>query len=366
MRGEGAPLDKREKRKQRRDAQKTKKTNRSEGDDSAAVSSAGGPEGDEMLRMTEADAPAVVLQPTSPQKPSDLTPSAFDDGMLVLRASVRGRSHIENDTPCQDASASHLLANSSWHLLAVSDGAGSAKYSEEGSDYAVEGLLLESLGRRVADSTEFRRDELPSPAVWGTWVLATLVEIRTGLEVHAQQRGYALRDLGCTLLVALCNGQGIRFFHVGDGRAAYQNQAGQWHSLMTPHKGAEANQTVFLTSVAWTTDQFFQLDTQQIPGVAYVDAPYRAVALLTDGVETHAYECSVLDAATGQWTDPNRPFPGFFNPLVDTVRQAVSARTPKAELDAQWEQLLTGGTPGLKAEPDDKTLLLAVRDALTA
>lgn len=51
---------------------------------------------------------------------------------IVLGASLRGRSHQDSATDCQDF---HLYANiaKGWNVFVVSDGAGSAKYAGRGS-----------------------------------------------------------------------------------------------------------------------------------------------------------------------------------------------------------------------------------------
>ena len=56
----------------------------------------------------------------------------FTNEKKVIGISYRGNSHIKSDTPCQDC---HIFSkiNDKWSIAIVSDGAGSAKNSDQGS-----------------------------------------------------------------------------------------------------------------------------------------------------------------------------------------------------------------------------------------
>ena len=81
---------------------------------------------------------------------------------------------------------------------------------------------------------------------------------------------------------------------------------------------------------------------------------------MSDGCEAHSFECSVFDKETSEWHDPNLPFPKFFNPLVQSLKQMKVTGTTEDEVQKKWANFLTSGTQSLINEPDDKTLILGV------
>ena len=58
----------------------------------------------------------------------------------VFRQSVRGASHVERGTPCEDASAAFTADNGAYHIIAVADGHGDMRCfrSQKGAEMAVE------------------------------------------------------------------------------------------------------------------------------------------------------------------------------------------------------------------------------------
>jgi hypothetical protein len=63
------------------------------------------------------------------------------DGRLILAASCRGRSHAHSAKPRDDHFAIDCDPDSGWNLVAVADGAGSAKYSRKGAQIACETVI---------------------------------------------------------------------------------------------------------------------------------------------------------------------------------------------------------------------------------
>ena len=69
------------------------------------------------------------------------------DGYSVVGASVRGRMHIRNEVPREDAFA--VYRRHHWLAIAVSDGVGASKYSRLGATFAVNKVcenLLDQIG----------------------------------------------------------------------------------------------------------------------------------------------------------------------------------------------------------------------------
>ena len=78
--------------------------------------------------------------------------AAPDTDWQVVGAAVRGISHERLDLPCQDAQGHRVLPNGVL-LIAAADGAGSARFSDEGARCAVKAALLSM-------ETDLERDPL--------------------------------------------------------------------------------------------------------------------------------------------------------------------------------------------------------------
>jgi hypothetical protein len=159
--------------------------------------------------------------------------------------------------------------------------------------------------------------------------------------------------LSCTVIVVIHAPCGVLTSHVGDGRAAFCNTDHEWKAVMKPHKGEEANQTVFITA----------LDADK-PGCYVESTVVRespvAFALMSDGCESHSFEVNIRDEREERYSDPNRPYPKFFQPLVSTLKSLHKSNTPKTEIDQRWRRFIESGTEKLKTESDDKTMILGV------
>lgn len=72
----------------------------------------------------------------------------------IVAASKRGRSHAQEAKPRDDHFKLYHDDKTNWYVMAVADGAGSAKYSREGSRIACE-TVVEHCKTYLTDSTEF-------------------------------------------------------------------------------------------------------------------------------------------------------------------------------------------------------------------
>lgn len=139
--------------------------------------------------------------------------------------------------------------------------------------------------------------------------------------------------------------------HIGDGRAGYRKQSGEWQSLITPWKGEEANQTVFITSAIWNAPEKF------LKSSVVNDVP-TAFTLMSDGCESHSFELGYFDQQQQQFIEKNNPYPKFFDPLVEQVKKMDEGGMSSNEIHKNWRQFLTNGSQGLANESDDKTMIL--------
>jgi hypothetical protein len=165
-----------------------------------------------------------VLEPedqTDPVAHEVFEHTELDRSWNILAASVRGKLHAHRAMWREDAYG-HARVND-WTLVAVSDGAGSARLSRVGARIA----CVESLRTVKELLCDFRlRETGDSPSA------ADLMRIRTflsegarkaqlGLLREAQARGCAVRDLNCTFLMAIhCPWNALDFvaaIQIGDG-----------------------------------------------------------------------------------------------------------------------------------------------------
>ena len=271
---------------------------------------------------------------------------------LVIGASVIGKNHIENNIPCQDYNYLEKL-NDGWGVVVVCDGAGSASNSEKGSAFvAKESALIfkELIKNEKLDSSEtsMKIDE------WKNLAKRGLTIVNQNLGIYAKNEGYSIQSLACTVIIVVYSPFGLLSAHIGDGRAGFLNEDNIWEPLITPWKGEEANQTVFITSSIWGDD----IDSYIRCNV--INKKILAFTLMSDGLETHSYQCSVFDVDSKQWNDPNLPYPNFFNPLIMTLKQMKNDGLDENILKEKWKLFLQNGTDSLSNEPDDKTLVIGV------
>ena len=83
---------------------------------------------------------------------------------IILGASIRGRSHIESNTECQDYHLYQELSEG-WSILVVSDGAGSAKHAGRGSKANCT-ISIKLLSEMIAKNKWIENSILPSELDW--------------------------------------------------------------------------------------------------------------------------------------------------------------------------------------------------------
>jgi hypothetical protein len=272
------------------------------------------------------------------------------DNWLIVAGSATGANHLKNGLPCQDYCAFKLL-NSGWGVAAVSDGAGSAAHATIAAQViANEAITVFSRWlQKYADI-----EKLPDYPTWQTFAIQNFELIKTNLAQFCQNQQLDFAQASATLMVLVFSPLGLLVSHIGDGRGAYQNQAGNWQPLFSPYKGEYANETIFLNSDIWNQPSQF-MDNHVIA------APCSAFALLSDGMERHSFVCNTWDESLQKYIDPNLPFANFFNPLVNHLIQMQKKGAKPAEIQEKWRKFLSEGSDKIKHEPDDKTMILGVR-----
>lgn len=230
--------------------------------------------------------------------------SELEDGTPrknMVAASKRGRSHAHDGKPRDDHYVVQYSKESEWYIMAVADGAGSAKFSREGSRIACETVKAycedalmrsEELEKNIAcyseDIKDKVREKVVGDGIYDILVKAAL-EANRAIEVEAQKQSRGVREYATTLLLAICKrfdfGWFVATFWVGDGAIClYDANAPTAQLLGVPDEGEYAGQTRFLTSPdIFSQDSFDAASVYKRLRIKIVE-DFTALFLMTDGV----------------------------------------------------------------------------------
>ena len=195
-------------------------------------------------------------------------------------ASVIGRGHLSRSLPCQDRTFS--LRENGVTALALADGAGSVRFSQEGADLAVRTVC-----QTLCDQFDFLIGRA-SPLMARQALLKPVLE---QILHRSAQLEAASRELACTLLAVAVRGDQYLLFHVGDGVIAYRKN-GRLNVASAPVNGEFTNTTTFVTSRdALVKSKVIKGSSAQMEGFllmcdgcepALYDKPRRKLAPLAD------------------------------------------------------------------------------------
>lgn len=243
----------------------------------------------------------------------------------VIAASVTGLSHVARGQGNEDSELTACLPQGAL-MLALADGAGSAKRAAEGSRLAV-ATAVDALAAALAGE-----DDLPLTA---RVLRAVLARVRRTLAARAREVRVRPGEFACTLLLAVIQDDTLAVLQLGDGAVVARAEE-DWQRVTRPLHGRHAGETVFVTSRGAT--RLASVEIRPLAGI-------HALALLTDGLEPVA-----TNVASGA---PHAP---FFDPLVTFARGKHSAE----ELGPELERFL-GSDRVQSRTADDLSLILAVR-----
>jgi len=176
--------------------------------------------------------------------------------------SLRGRLHVRDGLPCQDASRAFAGGTA---LALVADGAGSAPLAAEGA-----ALVAETVSGLCAEAALWGH---PDP---GRRILEACREC---LQAAAARLDRPLSHLASTLVLVAVRGGRYLALNLGDGVVACLDTGGP-RVLLRPRRGEYANQTHFLTG----PDPWGHLQVAQGP----LDG-IRAFAVMSDGAAEGLY-----------------------------------------------------------------------------
>ena len=250
-------------------------------------------------------------------------------------ASRQGAAHLKGGTPNQD---SVVLAMPSLGrlgltaVMAVSDGAGSARHSQDGSRAAcIAGVasLTRQLNRNPAITV---KEHLMRSALQRAVRSARRGVMETAKRRSSQTSGLvSVNEYACTIMLTLAGPKLIGVAHVGDG-CVVAGDGDEWRLLSEPDNGEFANETRFLTN------------RRNLPRVTVTPSTgISCVAAITDGLQ---------DVALSRGSTP---YARFWTPLYRALNRSPTP-APHAVLDTLLQKVADAG----KAT-DDCTIAVCVR-----
>lgn len=216
----------------------------------------------------------------------------------IVAASNRGRSHAQEGKARDDHFQLYHCQESDWYIIAVADGAGSAKYSRKGSEIACR-TVVEFCKEKLYNCPEFEAnirayknaiDEESARKTLGNDIYAIVGN--AAFKAHKAISDVALKtedaktkDFATTLLLAICKkfdfGWFVASFWVGDGAMCIYNKDAQVIKVLgVPDEGEFSGQTRFLTM-----PEIFADHTAFYRRLRFsIEDDFTALLLMTDGV----------------------------------------------------------------------------------
>lgn len=239
----------------------------------------------------------------------------------IVAASNRGRSHAQEGKPRDDHFQLHYCPETDWYIIAVADGAGSAKYSRKGSEVACKTALdfckdklsesenLETLIRRYkfaeAEDEETARKNLGNEiySIVGNAAFKAHKAISETASI-CDDKDAKPKDFATTLLLAICKkfrfGWFIASFWVGDGAMCIYDEPNQSIKILgIPDEGEFSGQTRFLTM-----PEIFADYTALYKRLRFsIVEDFTALILMTDGVSDPMFGTDANLNDINKWND---------------------------------------------------------------
>jgi serine/threonine protein phosphatase PrpC len=250
-------------------------------------------------------------------------------------ASVLGTSHKNLHSTCQDSSICQVVQDSYGEdvlVAVVSDGAGSADFSDLGSSIACS-LFVKEVSKYLAEEKRLKDIER---SFFENWIDQFQDVIRS----YAKEFQVTVREFACTFVAAVVGNDHAVFFQVGDGAIVVldpESENGEEHYNWTfwPDKGEYENTTFFITDPRVKKHIQFDVLSKKV----------EEVSLFTDGIQhlsLHYQSKTVYNP--------------FFKPMFHVLRKVENSKN----LNSALERFLSSERINEKTD-DDKTLLLASR-----
>lgn len=247
-------------------------------------------------------------------------------GWQVAAAQKRGSRHEASGANCEDA---YYVVQPVPGLLviAIADGAGSAKFAEIGANVAVQHGAAhvcagwELVGDTLGDSIILRLLE------------EAMSSARSAVQAEAATREVEFQELASTMILVIAHQEFVAAAQIGDGAVVVADAAGEVFSLTAPVQGEYFNETVFLT--ARNALQIMQLKLWR--------GEMSGVAAFSDGLQLLCLEWPECLAHAS-----------FFKPLLEFIRDTPEEARAASELAEFLHSERVG-----KLTDDDVTLVVA-------
>lgn len=277
----------------------------------------------------------------------------------IIAASKRGRSHAQEGKPRDDYFRMEHMDNG-WYIMAVADGAGSAKYSRQGSKIACDesvNYCMSKLGQSKAfedaignyvnlqESSEENARRTVGNCLYDIVGNAAL-KAHKAIQTEAALTKQPIKYYATTLLLTICKnfrfGWFVASFWVGDGAIClYDRNAHTAKILGVPDEGEYAGQTRFLTM-----PEIFKDATALYQRLRFcVVKDFTALFLMSDGVSDPKFE-----------TDANLNNPDKWDALWNDLKENGVELTDDNE--ASKDQLLDWLDFWSPGNHDDRTIAI--------
>lgn len=224
----------------------------------------------------------------------------MESNWQIISASVTGQGHEKRNLPCQDAHRWEMLSPDTL-VVAVADGAGSAKLSAVGAQVAVH-RAVEAVIQKQKAITE---------VAWEDSLREALTAAQEAVRAEAERQEAELRELATTLIIVVATAQQVAVAQVGDGAAVVESKEKMLHGLTTPEQGEYLNETKFLICA---------------------DAVETAQIKIWQGQPTHLAVFSDGLQMLGLKMPDGTPHQPFFSPLFQFVAAAEDEMMAKEQL----------------------------------
>lgn len=263
------------------------------------------------------------------QAPHVVTDFKELDGKIVVGVSKRGRSHAHTGKFRDDNFKTAVFPETGWLAVVVSDGAGSAKYSREGSRITCEAILecvtptLSSIetNKKLDSMEKDARDALLKGYINGA-AFKSLEKISEEVNRRVQEEpGCTRRDFHATMLVYLMRkmekGWLIVSMGVGDGIMAVLGLDNTLTLLSEPDSGEFVGQTRFITmNEVWTESPENRVRIIEMPD-------FRAIFSMTDGVSDPMFETDNDLKSQEKWLDFEKQIDSCLTPHDETSKEKL-------------------------------------------
>lgn len=277
----------------------------------------------------------------------------------IVAASQRGRSHAHEGNPRDDHFRVEYLEDCGWYVMAVADGAGSAKYSRKGSwlacdtsvehckSYFSDEKSLHDFEEYITTYNSEANDEyrkLLGDSIHQLIGKAAFASYKA-IEAEANAKGVPIKNYATTLLLAVCKkfdfGWFVASFWVGDGAMCIYDKERKYFKLLgTPDEGEFAGQTRFLTM-----PEIFRDATSFYGRLKFsIEQDFTALMLMTDGVSDPMFE-----------TDANLNKIEKWDALWENITNEVKLTDDNTESQYQLMQWLGFWSQG---NHDDRTIAI--------